>query len=390
MFLKAEDISKLERPVIDEEILAALHSLKPYKASGPDELHAGFFPRFWLIVGNSVKSEVKQSFCIGKVPAYLNKMLITLIPKCNSPETLNNYRPIGLCNTVYKVITKLIVTRLRPALKYLVSPLQTVFVPKRKGVDNAIIVQELIHSISNKRGREGIMVIKIDLGKAYDHLEWSFIKDTLTLFKFLSHLISLIMSCVSSSSISILFNGGALDSFQPSRGLRQGDSLSPYLFIMCMEILGALITDKCKDNLWDPISASKGGLPFSHLFFADDLVLFAKADVKNCRAIREVLDTFCEISDQKVNVGKSRVFFSPNLDHGCREELCNILEFRSTPSLDKYLGFPLKHTLSLQDFRAVIERVQGKLAGWKAHLLSFAGRLVLTQATLSTIPNYSM
>ena len=103
-----------------------------------------------------------------------------------------------------------------------------------------------------------------------------------------------------------------------------------------------------------------------------------------------MLDTFCEISSQKVNARKSRVFFSPNLDHGCREELCNILEFRSTPSLDKYLGFPLKHTLSLQDFGAMIERVQGKLAGWKAHLLSFAGRLVLTQTTLSTIPNYSM
>lgn len=108
----------------------------------------------------------------------------------------------------------------RPALEYLVSPLQTMFVPKRKGVDNAIIVQELIHSISNKRGREGIMAIKIDLEKAYDHFEWSFIKDTFTLFKFPSHLISLILSCVLSSSISILFNGGALDTFQPSRGIR--------------------------------------------------------------------------------------------------------------------------------------------------------------------------
>ena len=157
-----------------------------------------------------------------------------------------------------------------------------------------------------------------------------------------------------------------------------------------MEILGALITIKCEDNLWDPISASRGGLPFSHLFFVHDIVLFVKADVKNCRAVRKVLDTFCEISDQKVNVGKSRVLFSPNLDHSCREELCNILKFRSTPSLGKVLGFHLKHTSSSQDFGAVIKRVQGKLAGWKAHLLSFAGRLVLTQATLSTIPNYSM
>ena len=157
-----------------------------------------------------------------------------------------------------------------------------------------------------------------------------------------------------------------------------------------MEILGALITDKCEDDLWDPILASRGGFPFSHLFFADDLVPFTKVDVKNCRVVREVLDTFCEISSQEVNVGKSRVFFSPNLDHSCREELCNILNFRSTPSLGKYLGFPLKHTSSPQDFGAVIEQVQEKLASWKVYLLSFAGRLVLTQATLSTIPNYLM
>ena len=96
------------------------------------------------------------------------------------------------------------------------------------------------------------------------------------LFKFPKHLISLIMSCVSSSSILVSFNGGAMDPFQPSRGIRQGDPLSPYLFILCMEILGAYILDKCNDNLWDPISASRGGVAFSQLFFSDDLVLFTK------------------------------------------------------------------------------------------------------------------
>ena len=93
-----------------------------------------------MIVGNSVKAEVKQVFSTEKVPEYLNRTLITLIPKCTNPESLNNYRPIGLCNTVYKVITKLIVALIRPTLDYLVSPFQTAFVPNRKGIDNAIIV----------------------------------------------------------------------------------------------------------------------------------------------------------------------------------------------------------------------------------------------------------
>ena len=110
--LKFEDITKLEHSVTDDEILAALQSLKPQKAPGPKGLYAGFFQQFWLIVGNLVKTEVKQTFYFGKVPEYLNRTLITLIPKCNNPESLNNYCLIGLCNTVYKVITKLIIARI--------------------------------------------------------------------------------------------------------------------------------------------------------------------------------------------------------------------------------------------------------------------------------------
>ena len=234
------------------------------------------------------------------------------------------------------------------------------------------------------------MAIKIDLEKAYDQLEWSFIRDTLTLFKIPNHLITLIISCVSFSSISILFNGGALEHFLPSRGIRQGDPLSPYLFILCMEVLGAFIADKCYSKHWNPIKASQSGPAFSHLFFADDLVHFARADRKNCIAIREVLDSFCSISVQKVSYEKSRVFFSPNVSSEVRSELSDILGFRFTPSLGKYLGFPIKNSAIPQNFRFIIERVQSRPAEWKANLLSFDGRLVLTQAVTTTIPNYAM
>ena len=152
------------------------------------------------------------------------------------------------------------------------------------------------------------------------------------------------MSCVSSTSTSILFNGGALNPFLPSKGIRQRDSLSPYLFILCLEVLGALITEKCQAKQWNPIKTSQGGLAFSHIFFADDLMLFAKADRKNCLAIRDALDVFCNISGQKVSETKSRVFFSPNVDPDTRSSLCDILGFRSTSNLGRYLGFPIKHT----------------------------------------------
>ena len=232
------------------------------------------------------------------------------------------------------------------------------------------------------------MAIKIDLEKAYDCLEWNFIRDTLKLFNFPNHLTSLIMSCVSTSSISVLVNGGGFDYFHPSRGIRQGDPLSPYLFILCMKVLGALITKKCEAKLWDPVKVALGGIAFSHLFFVDDLVLFAKTDRKNCIAIKNAIETYGVLSRQKVSDEKSRVFFSPNISR--EEELCSTLGYRSIPALGKYLGFPIKHTSDPHDFGFVIERVQSRLAGWKSHFLSFAGRLVLTQVVTATIPSYIM
>lgn len=124
----------------NDEIFYALKTFKPYEAPSPDGLHVGFFQRFWLIVGNSVKTEVRSIFSIGVMPKYLNKTLIMLIPKCKSPESLNNYRPINLCNTVYKLGTKIIIGCIRHLLPSLVSHLQTAFVPGRKGADNAIVV----------------------------------------------------------------------------------------------------------------------------------------------------------------------------------------------------------------------------------------------------------
>ena len=167
----------------------------------------------------------------------MNRTYITLILKIQGPETLGNYHPISLCNTVYKVVTKIIVSRVRPFLEKLISPLQSTFVPGRKSVDNAIIVQEIIHSLSKKRGNVGYMALKIDLEKTYDKLEWSFIRDMMIRANFPEDLVELIMSCVSTVSTEIMVNGEALELIYLSRGIRQGDPLSLHLFILCMEFL---------------------------------------------------------------------------------------------------------------------------------------------------------
>lgn len=128
--------------------------------------------------------------------------LITFIPKCQYPEFLSNYRPISLCNSVYKIVSKIIVGKIRSLLSNLISPIQTTFVLGRKGVDNVIIAQELLYSMDEMKGREGFMAIKVYLEKAYNRLEWSFIHNIVQAFHFPKNLIKVIMSCVSTSSIS--------------------------------------------------------------------------------------------------------------------------------------------------------------------------------------------
>ena len=389
--LTEEENISISGEVTVEEIKQALWSLIAVKAPGPNGLHTGFYQRFWLIMGNSVIEKVKKVFVARKIPEVINRTHIALISKIQGPETLGNYKPISLCNTVYKIVTKIIIARLRPLLGKLISPLQTTFVPGRKGIDNVIIVQEIIHTIGRKKGRVGYMALKIDLEKAYDKLEWSFIREILIRVNLLEDLIDIIMRCISIVPTSILFNGKALDPIFPSRGIRQGDPLSPYLFILCMDFLGQLIAEKCNAKLWNPMKAFQRGPPFSHLFFADDLVFFAKADYVNCLAIREVLDHFCRVSSQTISDAKSMVYFSPNVDRDTRESLSDILGFATTPFLGKYLDIPLKQPRSsFWDYNYILDRVKQKLAGWKTNMLSLVGRIVLIQASSAAIPAYVM
>jgi hypothetical protein len=121
--------------------------------------------------------------------------------------------------------------------------------------------------------------------------------------------VNLVLECVSTSSFSILVNGDQMETFKPSRGIRQGDPLSPYLFILCLEYLSLKILEECDNNNWKAIKASRNGPVFSHLFFADALLFCAEVSVSSCLSIAKVLEDFCYHSGQKVNLSKSMVFF---------------------------------------------------------------------------------
>ena len=150
--MSPKERDQVSREIYIQEVKDGLWSLKPFKVPGPDGLHIGFFQTYWNIVGSSVFEEVKEIFRSGTMPNHLNETLITLIPKFPGVDNLGSFRLISSCNTIYKVVTKMIVKRLRPYLLNLTFPLQTAFVSGRMEVDNMIIAQELIHTMSLKKG----------------------------------------------------------------------------------------------------------------------------------------------------------------------------------------------------------------------------------------------
>jgi len=384
-------LQSLEEPFTKQDIHSALRGMQPFKAPGPDGFHALFFQRFWHIVEDDVCQVVLKVLNGHPMPNGLNDTFITLIPKIPNPEQVTQFRPIGLCNVVYKVITKCIVNKLKRVLPVLISPYQSSFVPGRRITDNVIVMQEILHSMRRKSGSVGWMAIKLDLEKAYDRLRWGFIHETLLKMHLPRLLVEVIMNCVSSSTLNILWNGEPSEKFRPSRGVRQGDPLSPYLFVACLEHLSQLIEASCIEGEWRAIPITRGGTRLSHLMFADDVVLLGEATKEQAHAIKACLQTFCMASGQKVSMAKSSVYFSPNTNDGVKAEISVILGFQQTMDFGRYLGVPsMNGRVSSSLFQNVIERVDSKLAGWKAKCLSLAGRHTLIQASITAIPAYVM
>ena len=149
--------------------------MQSLKAPGPDGFPVLFYKKYWAIVGESVTRAITSFFQAGRMPDEVNNSFIVLIPKSQSPTSFNHYRPISLCNVVYKIITKLLVSRLRNILHKLISPTQAAFIPRRWIAKNQVIVHEMLHSFKTRKVKSRLMVIKIDLQKAYDRVNWNFL-----------------------------------------------------------------------------------------------------------------------------------------------------------------------------------------------------------------------
>lgn len=199
------------------------------------------------------------------------------------------------------------------------------------------------------------------------------------------------MKCVSSASFNVLWDGDKSDHFTPSRGIRQGDPLSPYLFAISMERLTHMIDEADRNNVWCPLKAGRIGHGISHLLFEDDLLIFTEASISQMDRVLDVLNSFCSASGHNINRAKASIFFSKNMNPNVRYSIVERSGFTLADGIGRYLGalFP-NGRRKKNNFKGIINRMGSKLAGWKAQCLSMVGRVVLAQFALGSMASFAM
>ncbi|XP_073129053.1 uncharacterized protein [Henckelia pumila] len=370
-----------------EKVRAVVFSIPRDSVAGPDGYSSIFFQSFWDFVQHDVMETVLDFFRGSLMPQGFTATTITLIPKVEGAQAWTDFRPISLCNVSNKIISKLSYSHLRSVVGRLVSQSQSGFVPGWMIADNILLAHELTHSL-NLPARGGNVILKLDMAKAYDRVQWSFLLDALRRFGFSEQVVRMVRACISFCKFSVNVNGTPAGFFASSRGLRQGDPLSPLLFVLRAEYLSRGL-DRLFLQHFDMRYWSGCDLQISHLAYADDVIIFANGGSRGLQRLKDFLAHYENCSGQLVNVAKSAMSFPPGWMARRRSHLLRITGFEEGQLPLKYLGAPLfrgnrKYSL----FEPLLQSVRKKLEGWESRSLAPGSRMTLIRSVLLSIPIY--
>ncbi|GKA12764.1 putative RNA-directed DNA polymerase, eukaryota, reverse transcriptase zinc-binding domain protein, partial [Tanacetum coccineum] len=349
----AKSLSDSDRHLLDsmvslEEIKNAVWDCGSQKAPGPDGFSFMFVKKYWDIMKIDIQNFVMRFFSSSSFPPGTNSSFFTLIPKVSNPLYIKDFRPISLIGFQYKIVAKILANRLSKVMDSIISHEQSAFISGRQILDGPLILSEVIECTWRK---------------------W-------------------IMAGLKSSRASILVNGSPTSEFSLKRGLRQGDPLSPFLFIIVMEGLHIALKDGLTANLFQGVKIGSSEIRLSHLFYADDVIILSEWNQCDMDNIIRILNVFYLASGLKINISKSNLYgvgvSSDDIESMAAGTGCSASNLPFS-----YLGLPIGSNMNrIANWNSLIERFKIRLSGWKANMLSSGGRLTLIKSVLRSLAIY--
>ena len=372
-----------------QEIKAAIFALNKDSAPGPDGYGAYFYQFYWEIIQEDVFKAVLEFFSSGWILPGFNSNIIAILPKTNDVVSINQYRPIAMANFKFKVISKVLADRLAVIMPSIVSQEQMGFIHDRNIKDCLCIASEAANLLHNK-AYGGNIAMKIDITKAFDTLEWYFLLKVLKNFGFNESFCHWIHVILQSAYLSISINGQSHGYFNCTRGVRQGDPLSPLLFCLAEDVLSRSIKKLVEDGKIERIKSSRNTYVPSHSFYADDMMIYCKGKSSSLHALKDLFHRYELASGQVISTSKS-IIFSSTISQARLDNLTEILPFNTGSLPFEYLGVPIfKGKPKVSHLQPIADKIKSKLSNWKASLLSMAGRVQLVRSVIQSMLTYSI
>ncbi|KAL3684303.1 hypothetical protein R1sor_002325 [Riccia sorocarpa] len=298
-----EDKEALDAPITKEELFTATTRMKNGKSPGPDGTPVEFFAALWETAGSLVAQVVARGADKGFFPDWFNRGDIVLLPKEGDARLLSNKRPITLLNTLYKMYTKVLQTRIVPVLQKIIHWNQSAFLPGRNIHTSVLICNEAIHTA--KETGADFIVLQLDFKKAFDSVNWRFLEETLKVFNFGDRFQGYIKAILHNAASSVIVNGKRSMPVRITRSVRQGCPLSPLLFILATQTLTTTMEHEVNSGRIQGVFLQRANVHYSLGLYADDSHVIFRAHEEGARCMKNLLDSFGNASGLQIQWNKS-------------------------------------------------------------------------------------